>query len=73
VGRQGQGNAMIEPRAFALGTTELPNAAVNFKDRSAAGPLVQSVDVLGNQRETRHSPLQIGQSKVACIGLSLAN
>ncbi|MOA30187.1 hypothetical protein D3C78_1512530 [compost metagenome] len=61
-GQPGEGPLAVE-------AARLVQAAVQVDDARAAGALVQVVDVLGDQGETRHVAGQFGDGEMRRIGL----
>src|SRR5690606_1781198 len=52
-------------------TTWRMQAAVHMNHQRAASPLMQVIDVLGDQRELRHPPRQLDNGPMCRIGLRL--
>src|SRR5438270_5584462 len=69
----GQRRAAVGPVAPALGAEQPPDIAVELEDPAAAGALVQTVDVLRDQREAGLGDFKLSQGPMSGVGLGFRN
>jgi len=63
---------LLDERSFARALYSA-DVAVQLDHVPASGALMQPVDILGDQQESRHATLQVGERAMTSIGLRSRN